>query len=426
VQQSLSGPDSPQRQAARPTDGGAIRAVPWLDERLKFYAVPSAFNLSKSACFRQGRIYGQDASSGAAVAALLTAHFDDDDDDDVDPSAPPSSANGATALPCDSQSTRTIRVLDLCCCPGLKLCAMADFFRQQPSLEVQLVGVDVSSSRMATCRKVVHKYQIDVDDAAGESASPTVHIQLYCHDGTQLAAADASRAEPGLVFDSRVAREQRRRHLGKRKRQNKSSRARECRLLREALLRREQHHPTFASGSFDYVLVDAECSTDGSVRHVQHRLDKTNHVPDNPLVTDPQQLADLVGLQRKLAGEGFRLLKPSGCMVYSTCSLSREQNEGVVEWLLQENPDAKLIPGSVRRVSSTSEALRGPDTTAIHDRHEKCSASGRLPGTIRLGPAEEQREGLERDCHNLFGDGFFLAKILKTRNDSNAGATKHD
>jgi 16S rRNA C967 or C1407 C5-methylase (RsmB/RsmF family) len=392
-----SGPDI--LQAAQPI--GGIRAVPWLDARLKFYAVPASFNLSKSPCFQQGRIYGQDASSGAAVAALLTAHFDDGVQSSTTSSSEEAACPGQQAF----HRTQQLRVLDLCCCPGLKLCAMADFLRhqqpQQQSCEVQLVGVDVSSSRMATCRKVVQKYQIDIDEHAGGNASPMVHIQLYCHDGTQLGNG-ANGPPPQLAFDSRVAREQRK-HLGKRKRHNKSSRARENRLLREAL--RREPNSTFAAESFDYVLVDAECSTDGSVRHVQQRLDKTNAVLDNPLVTDPQQLADLVGLQRKLACAGFRLLKPSGCMVYSTCSLSRDQNEGVVEWLLNEHPEAKLVPVSVRCASSTSEPM--------DDRQRKCFASSRLPGTIQFGPTAEQREGMEPDFHNLYGDGFFLAKILK-------------
>ena len=60
---------------------------------------------------------------------------------------------------------------------------------------------------------------------------------------------------------------------------------------------------------------------------------------------DASKLADLVELQKKLAAAGFRMLKQGGTMVYSTCSLSTEQNESVVQWLLKKHADAAfLIP----------------------------------------------------------------------------------
>jgi 16S rRNA C967 or C1407 C5-methylase (RsmB/RsmF family) len=31
-------------------------------------------------------------------------------------------------------------------------------------------------------------------------------------------------------------------------------------------------------------------------------------------------------------------------MVYSTCSLARSQNEGIVEWFLENNRNATLLP----------------------------------------------------------------------------------
>ena len=37
------------------------------------------------------------------------------------------------------------------------------------------------------------------------------------------------------------------------------------------------------------------------------------------------------------------LLKAGGYMVYSTCSLTRSQNESVVSWLLEREPSATLV-----------------------------------------------------------------------------------
>jgi 16S rRNA (cytosine967-C5)-methyltransferase len=44
---------------------------------------------------------------------------------------------------------------------------------------------------------------------------------------------------------------------------------------------------------------------------------------------------------------GYRLLKPGGILVYSTCSTSKMQNEDIIEWFLEQSPKACLekIPG---------------------------------------------------------------------------------
>lgn len=46
------------------------------------------------------------------------------------------------------------------------------------------------------------------------------------------------------------------------------------------------------------------------------------------------RLDSLSDLQRNLLMNGFRLTKAGGIVVYSTCSLSRAQNEDVVAWFL--------------------------------------------------------------------------------------------
>lgn len=58
--------------------------------------------------------------------------------------------------------------------------------------------------------------------------------------------------------------------------------------------------------------------------------------------------AIIKSFQRNLLSNGWSLLKPGGILVYSTCSLSRKQNEDVIEWfLLNHKGDARLevIPG---------------------------------------------------------------------------------
>jgi 16S rRNA C967 or C1407 C5-methylase (RsmB/RsmF family) len=383
----------------------AIRPVPWIDPLLKFYAISSRFNLARSICFQEGRIYGQDASSGAAVAALLSTQHDDDDvnrfrDDEVaaetEPTGPP------------------VRVLDLCCCPGLKLCAIADYLCQQQKQTrsrrpAQVIGVDVSATRMALCRRVVQKYQVHAAVVApnGKHEDAAAHIQLYCQDGTQLGLDGASSAE--IVFDSHVAMQQVV-HCGKRRRLNKSGRSREQRSLREVLV--GQSFP-FERESFDYVIVDAECSSDGSIRHVQQRAERTGQNDlENPLLTDSKRLEVLVRLQRELIVAGFRMLRPGGSMIYSTCSLSWAQNEGVVEWLLRSQPASKLVPLSFGTHPSSSQACAAREVSHIIDKNSDTVSQGELQGTVRFLPVTVQQVKVQRD-DDLSGDGFFLAKITK-------------
>lgn len=400
-----------------------------MDPQLHFYAVPSHFNLAQSPSYMQGKVYGQDVSSGAAVAALLSSRYDvQDNDSGIDDHRADHSTPGAT--------TEALRVLDLCCCPGLKLCALADGLAQiygGPTSSTQsdctlrrgvhIVGVDVSADRLALCKRVVRKYQIHPDTSGAtarvcSNSRDALHIQLYCSDGTTFGKTAVGESDSTtttattLVFDSNVTRDQQV-HLGtKRKRQNKSARLREQKLLHQVVT---ASHTPAPGDSYDLVLVDAECSTDGSIKHVQQRLRRRNQTNQdgrgvvvvvdgdpsyedpNGVLSNPEKIAALVELQRRLLLRGFELLRPGGCLVYSTCSLSEAQNEEVVEWLLRTQTAATLVPIDFRKNSPPTD--------------ESWITSGKVPGTLRFLPAEPRLGSRTHDA--LFGEGFFLAKFRK-------------
>lgn len=384
-------------------------AVPWLDSLWAFYALPEDFSLASSLCFRSGRIYGMDVSSGAGVAALLTNFHDRETPrrmDDSSPDAPPDHA----------------RILDLCCCPGLKLLQMADYYSAFMKQPARVVGVDISKSRMDKCKTIVRKYLIDRETSGPNRPRPDfLNVQLYQQDGTtfggwdELSSQWAGSEAQNLVFDSTVAVEEES-ERGSRKRMNKSARARQTKRFRQLVSTEWICSPSDGkvhrsvttvarTGSsilhlFDYVLVDAECSTDGSFKHIRERMkegssrcqdDVLNHEKNSRLM-DQEKLTDLVALQKRLIASGFRLLKSGGIMVYSTCSLSTNQNEDVVRWLLQKNADAYLIPIHFPLVESTLFV-----------------SDGSLAGTVRFAP----NLGQESNNGGLFGDGFYLAKIGK-------------
>ncbi len=84
--------------------------------------------------------------------------------------------------------------------------------------------------------------------------------------------------------------------------------------------------------NFDRVLVDTPCSALGDLqKHPDARYRKT-----------PESVESLVGIQQILIERGASLTKPGGVLVYSTCTLTAEENEGVVEPFLRRHPDFEL------------------------------------------------------------------------------------
>nr|MDQ3805176.1 RsmB/NOP family class I SAM-dependent RNA methyltransferase [Acidobacteriota bacterium] len=76
----------------------------------------------------------------------------------------------------------------------------------------------------------------------------------------------------------------------------------------------------FADETFDRVLVDAPCTGTGTLRH-------------NPEIrwrVAPADIAELSARQRRILDEAARVVRPGGRLVYSTCSVEREENEEVV------------------------------------------------------------------------------------------------
>ena len=91
---------------------------------------------------------------------------------------------------------------------------------------------------------------------------------------------------------------------------------------------------TFEGGPFDAVLVDAPCSSTGTIR--RH--------PDIPWLKSEIDLAKLVALQTRLLDRAATLLKPGGTLVYCTCSLEAEEGEAQVAALLGRNPGLRRSP----------------------------------------------------------------------------------
>ena len=86
-------------------------------------------------------------------------------------------------------------------------------------------------------------------------------------------------------------------------------------------------------GAFDAILLDVPCSNSGVIRRrvdVRWRL----QAPDIERITITQ---------RKILENALPCLKPGGRIVYSTCSIEKEENLGLVETFLAAHPELKLV-----------------------------------------------------------------------------------
>ena len=65
--------------------------------------------------------------------------------------------------------------------------------------------------------------------------------------------------------------------------------------------------------------------------------------PDLRYKMNEKTEADLVELQKKILSVVKDYVKPGGKLLYSTCTIHREENEGNVEWFLKEYPEFELV-----------------------------------------------------------------------------------
>eukprot|EP00916_Digyalum_oweni_P021237 GHVL01035301.1.p2 GENE.GHVL01035301.1~~GHVL01035301.1.p2 ORF type:complete len:220 (+),score=52.46 GHVL01035301.1:753-1412(+) len=95
---------------------------------------------------------------------------------------------------------------------------------------------------------------------------------------------------------------------------------------------------------FDRIIVDSQCTHDGSPKHITKMSDeqKTEY---NKKLTDDTFINETVNLQKQLLTRGFDLLRKGGNLVYCTCSLMKRQNEDVVNHLRNfKNVQERQIP----------------------------------------------------------------------------------
>ena len=90
----------------------------------------------------------------------------------------------------------------------------------------------------------------------------------------------------------------------------------------------------WAAEPFDALLLDAPCSSTGTIR--RH--------PDVPWLKQPSDIAALAALQRRLIARAAALTKPGGVLVYCTCSLEPEEGEHAIDEFLAREAGWRRVP----------------------------------------------------------------------------------
>lgn len=132
---------------------------------------------------------------------------------------------------------------------------------------------------------------------------------------------------------------------------------------------------------FDGVLLDAPCSSTGTIR--RH--------PDVAWLKQDSDIAMLTTLQRRLLQKAATMLKPGGTLVYCTCSLEPEEGEQAIADLLAKDSSMRRAPADASEVAGLAEIVTSEGDLRTLPSH--------LPHVDpRLG-------GL---------DGFYAARLIKS------------
>jgi 16S rRNA (cytosine967-C5)-methyltransferase len=104
----------------------------------------------------------------------------------------------------------------------------------------------------------------------------------------------------------------------------------------------------FASGEkFDRILIDAPCTGTGTLRRN----------PEIKWRLAPDDIKRLAEIQYTLLERGAQLLTDGGRLIYSTCSLEREENEEVVQKFLEANTKFHLLQSEAPDDCLTAEGF---------------------------------------------------------------------
>ena len=94
--------------------------------------------------------------------------------------------------------------------------------------------------------------------------------------------------------------------------------------------------------SFDKILCDVPCSSEGTLRNEVIIGKKRRE--NNYLEYNRDFRKSLHKVQKELLNKAYKLLRPGGVIVYSTCTYDPDENEGQISQFIRENDDCSIVP----------------------------------------------------------------------------------
>lgn len=176
-------------------------------------------------------------------------------------------------------------------------------------------------------------------DACAAPGGKTTHIAETMHDVGQVTAVDIS--QKGI---ERIRENANR--LGLRS------------ILASCADAREKF-PRSLSGTYDRILIDAPCSGLGTLRsHPEIKWHRTQ-----------RDIRRLARLEQEIIRQAASYLRISGILVYSTCTLTEEENESVVEAFLERHKGFVLEDAAGYLPDQAKSLVRGSYFMALPHRH---------------------------------------------------------
>ncbi len=134
---------------------------------------------------------------------------------------------------------------------------------------------------------------------------------------------------------------------------------------------------------FDKILIDAPCSGEGTIMND----------PEAMKIWNENMIKKFSRIQKNLIESAFKILKPQGALVYSTCTLDIEEDEEVIQYLLEKYP-AQI------KIEKVSFPLKSKEGTI---KYQNKKLDNQIKNCAKFWPQDNGSEG------------FFVAKIIKIK-----------
>ncbi|WP_088033670.1 16S rRNA (cytosine(967)-C(5))-methyltransferase RsmB [Evansella clarkii] len=192
-------------------------------------------------------------------------------------------------------------------------------------------------------------------DACAAPGGKSTHIAEKMNDEGEVVSLDIHKHKVGLIKEQKE-------RLG-------------LTIISPQVMDARKAHEFFEEEAFDKILVDAPCSGLGVIQRK----------PDLKWTKTPEDVARLSSIQKEILNEVWPLLKKGGRLVYSTCTVDKEENEAVIDSFVEAHKDASFDNGFSGRLPESFQ-----------------QSAGAGEGKLQLFPGEHET------------DGFFISAVVKS------------